>query len=678
MATRDVEFRLKFSNDGLVRVIDQTGREVEDLQREFNKLDDTQRRSFDNLTKKVRQNNRELVTQGKQLKANKGQFSEFGDEVVSKFEEAGDAGGTFQGLLTRLGTRGGVVGGIIAGSIAVVVGSFLEAEGAALKFQDRLAGIQLAARQALGGVAGIVRSIFIGLTGDTERAAAELANALLQFDGLGETADQGTEAARALRAVRIETARLAKEQAEGLAEVEILRARAGEDNRSIAERIGLIQRAASIEADFNTRRAELLERQAQALRDQTLRINDQPEKLQEVLDIEAQAEELRASNRVLAVSTETEVNELLREQQELRESILDNLREFSAIYTGQEVELGIQKQIESLQELRSSIVDSGIAEAGSDQVKQIENAIEALQRRLREGLPSALDELPNQIEEGTSAALDALQNTGSDFRAEGLRIGQEITVGIAQGIEESGNVLEQLSADQAAFVRDQFTQSFASIGDIVVSSFDAQVQALDSVIQKQEERVSELEQQLEQERELQEEGKANNVAILEERLASEQEVLERNRQEQLEAKKRAANAELVVNAALQASETTLAVTKLLNSGASGGVVGLVIAAAAVATLFSIIAQAKANAVNAAEPPQFAEGTEWLGGKPHSAGGTVIEAEYGERILSRRDKMRSPYSASITVPPALCGLPSSHSVPSANCGGSAALTAFAFA
>lgn len=633
MATRDVEFRLKFSSEGLVRVIDQTGREVEDLQREFDELNARQRKSFEGVSKSVRKNNKELVEQGKQLKRNKVEFGSFGDEVTGKFEEAADSGGTLTSLLGRMATRGGAAGAIVAGGIAVIVGSFLEAEGAALKFQDTLAGLTRGGRRLLSGLAASVRAFVAVSNGNFKQAAIEANLARNAYLGIGEAIKEGAEGNRILRETRLATIELTKSQADQLAQMEKLRMRSQEEQRSTANRIRLIREAASIEAGINEKRIELLNREIRGIELTTERLSDQPPKLEEIAGIEAEIAELRAANSVLAVSTESEINALLREQEELRAAILESLREFESVYTGQEAELGIQKQIESLEQLRDSIVDAGIADAASEQVQQIQNSIDGLTRRLTEGLPEGFSELPTLTKQIGDEAIQSL--VGRDWYKEGVEAGKQIIVGVSDGAEQTGSVLEELTQEQASFVRAQFEDSLASIGDIITSIYDQQIAAIDRVISKQEERVSTLESQLQEEIELQEEGKTNNVKLLREQLEAEQKVLQDAQEKKLKLEREQAKIQLAINTALEVSNTAVAVSKLVAAEASKGIIGLVLAAAGIATILRLVARAKANAAARAQAdiPQFAQGTPYLDGKPHSAGGTVIEAEKGERILS---------------------------------------------
>lgn len=98
--------------------------------------------------------------------------------------------------------------------------------------------------------------------------------------------------------------------------------------------------------------------------------------------------------------------------------------------------------------------------------------------------------------------------------------------------------------------------------------------------------------------------------------------------------KKAAQQRLLLDSLEQASSFALAIAKLTAREAFKGLPGIITAAAGIALILGIIAKARAIR-NQFEPPRLKEGTPYLIGPSHERGGIHIEAEGGERILSRK-------------------------------------------
>ena len=214
--------------------------------------------------------------------------------------------------------------------------------------------------------------------------------------------------------------------------------------------------------------------------------------------------------------------------------------------------------------------------------------------------------LSEELEEGYKEALEKLQKKG----------------------------FKDITEDQRRFIEQQFQDAFSSVADIVVQSTLTQIDRQEAVVDAREDNISELERQLAEQEKLEAQGLANQSSRLRQNLQQEREILKREQDRRIELEKKAARQRLIANSLQQGSEITLASAKLLNQGASGFIPGLIAAAGGIALLFRIIAQARANAAAFAAPPKFREGTPYLVGPSHEAGGVTIEAEGGERILSR--------------------------------------------
>jgi len=215
--------------------------------------------------------------------------------------------------------------------------------------------------------------------------------------------------------------------------------------------------------------------------------------------------------------------------------------------------------------------------------------------------------------------------------------------------KETDNVFETLKYDIAdalglspdkwseftAFLGEQGNDILTNAIDILQVNLQNQLAEIDQRIEASKERISEINQELQEERRLQEQGFANDVSVLEEKLRQETALQAQAQKDRLEIEQKAAKQQLLIDTALQASQIATSIAKLINAEASKGLIGIITATSAVALLFSLVAASKRRALEASQPPKFREGTEYLQGNSHERGGVLIEAEGGERILSKK-------------------------------------------
>lgn len=176
---------------------------------------------------------------------------------------------------------------------------------------------------------------------------------------------------------------------------------------------------------------------------------------------------------------------------------------------------------------------------------------------------------------------------------------------------------------------------FGSLQDIVTSNFEAALNKADQEIAAIQERIQGVNSALEEERRKQQAGYANDVALLENKLKQENQALAKAERDKIEIQKKQARQQLVIDSAIQASQIVVGISKLIASEASKGLIGIFTATSGIALLFSLLAKSKAQANSLSQVPKFREGTEYLQGKSHEQGGVLIEAEGGERILSKK-------------------------------------------
>lgn len=166
---------------------------------------------------------------------------------------------------------------------------------------------------------------------------------------------------------------------------------------------------------------------------------------------------------------------------------------------------------------------------------------------------------------------------------------------------------------------------------------EAQISATDAIIADQQRRRSELTSLLEAELQAQRDGYANNAdairAELEAVNAAEKKAAE-DRKVLLEEQRALARQQAAIDSALQVSALLTANARLLEKGALAGPPGIIAAIAFGLSLLATFANIRQRVQAANQPQQFGEGGE-VGGRLHSEGGTIIEAERGEYVTNRR-------------------------------------------
>jgi hypothetical protein len=228
-------------------------------------------------------------------------------------------------------------------------------------------------------------------------------------------------------------------------------------------------------------------------------------------------------------------------------------------------------------------------------------------------LQAAIDNLKNSIDTGTDADLSFLDKIfGSGFE---------------EGAAEAISAIKQGT--------DQFLSAMSEMKQ-------ANIDLIDSQIDKSNELLDQLNEQLGEETKLGEQGLANNRQQVLSEIEIEkqkQENLKKQREQAIKERKRIDRLNQAAESAQQVASLVTASAKLLSWGASFPPVGIVLAVGAIAAMLAGFIAIKAKAAKAAEIPKFADGGE-IGGHKHSEGGTLIEAERGEFVTNAESYNKS--------------------------------------
>lgn len=474
------------------------------------------------------------------------------------------------------------------------------------------------------------------------------------LDGLGEEIQNEVAAAIELEGARQrltdQQRELNVEFANARARIEENRLAAENENLTFAERRRLLQEAIQLEQEFGDRRIKLAEENLRIIRQQ----NALSESTRADLEREAEAQialaEIRQDVAGKQQADFAQVQQLLREEQqlirELREEyngLLDDLETRARdLRIGQllgvdRLEAERELALQEINRFRQSVIDAA-ARAGQDLPATFEDDVRELIGGVQLEFRKGIDKLREN--DTTVDPLSVIGFDGTDFTQAGSDAIDSLEAGLSDSISRLSNLGDRIAAalglDQVGLQALQGTLGTAldSTLDGIASLNDAAISQQDEFISILEERVSATEAALQRELRLQEQGYANDVDALRQKLNAENEELEAAQNKRVELERKQARQQLAIDSALQASQLTLAIAKLLSSSAGLGPFGFIAAAAAgSAFIFSTIARARAQAQEASQPPEFREGG-MIEGMSHMQGGRIIEAEGGEFVVRR--------------------------------------------
>lgn len=190
-----------------------------------------------------------------------------------------------------------------------------------------------------------------------------------------------------------------------------------------------------------------------------------------------------------------------------------------------------------------------------------------------------------------------------------------------------GNIFGTDNPEEINQVKQSLTQLAQFGAQQVEESVQRQIQANQTLIDRYDQNISDLENRLDKEKELREQGDANDVERIEKQIRAEQALRTKALQEQ----EKLARKQEAINKIKILSELTLAIAQILASEASKGIIGIALAAVAIPALFALFSSAKGQANQATT--QLAEGDvldvkkgndyKKVRGKSHKDGGTPL-------------------------------------------------------
>lgn len=613
--TRELEAELLRLQRSYVSVGDKGGAAAESLRNRMQQVRLELRES--------RQESKRLREEFNKANARAKEAQKSANSVFDAIESKGGAAGR---IVANLGRRFGVVGAVVTGVITLIGAAFLDVEENSKKAKRELEGLKAVGNELKTRTFAGLRAVVQGALGDFGSAAKNAAEALGQGrDSLADIQQQGRDFFDLQSRIGEANRLLARTEAERVTQLEKINLLAGDESKTTEEKIGLIRQAASVQNEITGIRISELNNELALIRTENEVYGEQEGSLSAIAAIESELVELKGQSQLTAIQTQQQVNALLREEEEIRGRIIEQIKDANALFTNQQAERSLEKQIQAFQELRDSISAAGLVDQYAEEVTNLDEVIAGLSDRLQQGL---VDPIKNELPTLLTESLQVSSQTAEI-------LSEELEEGYRKALEQlQKKGFKDITDDQRRFIEEQFKDAFSSVADIVVQSTLTQIDRQEAVVDAREDNISELERQLVEQERLEENGRASQASALRSDLQREREILKREQDRRIELEKKAARQRLIANSLQQGSEITLASAKLLNQGASGFIPGLIAAAGGIALLFRIIAQARANAAAFATPPKFRTGTDYLVGPSHEGGGITIEAEGGERIFSK--------------------------------------------
>ena len=505
--------------------------------------------------------------------------------------------------------------------------------------------------------------------------SGDIVNAMVEFQkvfkGIGEEIKTETQLAVELERRRqnliVATREWSKTEANLRAEFEEQRFIAEDTTKTFEERRSAGLRALEIQKQIEEESTKLAQERLDIITEQ----NNLGESLNADLEAQAEAEielsRIRQEASARSKEVRNQLNALTKEElaqvKALNDAYLTLSNSLEKTFTDARINLltGTDKVFAEY-EKALGLIDE-FDKASREQLKALgqglpegyEEGVEALKQGAFNDYKKAIDDLRKDSQVTANVQLGSDKKAQEDFK--------ENTKTVLKTFEEQEDFLVNIAVKlglnreelQTAFdvVKGTAQQSLGELLNIIQANMDNALSVIDERIKASQERINDLNKDLEEQRKLKEQGYANDVTLLEKQLKEETDIQRKAQDERIALQKKQANQQLAIDAALQASQIGLSIAKLISQEASKGLIGIVTASAGIALILSLVAKAKQQAVQT-DIPKFREGTEYLQGNSHEQGGVLIEAEGGERILSKKLNSKLKMSNEDLVDYALVG------------------------
>jgi len=584
---------------------------------------------------------------------------------------AGAAFKIFSGILKASGI------GLVIGLIASAIQYFSKFQSGIDKVSQVTAGLNAVITELIDRFTKLGSAILRAFSGDFVGAAQDVTAAVTGIgDALINAATAAYNLEKRVQALRDATITASAESARQRTELEKLKAIADDETQGIGKRIKVSQQAAEIEKKIA---ADAVDRALEAQQIAQAKFALDKESLtarEDAAKAEVAFQEAVQNLNATTYAAEQKQREFRKQASEERKKQQDaekkRLEEFQKLLSD------IQKQAENLDientfnpiEKVLKQFDAATAEAKKLQEKLLSLASTPEQRdKVNKAIEALFAEINAKYAEEFSIAVDELEklrggqknfnplpppDTIKDdilFRAKGIflqvkdAVKKESNTALESVLESLADVFhlkgkDVISVEEAKQIFGGLKTAFSDVLSGISALNEAAISEQERLIAALDERLRKQQEVVDKEQEIAEKGLANNVASEKKRLDDLQKLRDEAEKKRLELQRKAARQQLLVDSAQQISSLATGAANVLKAESNKGLLGVLFAIGAIATLFAVFAKAKATAAKASEIPKFRKGTK-LQGPPHehgglaisdSAGRTVGEAEGGEWLI----------------------------------------------
>lgn len=453
--------------------------------------------------------------------------------------------------------------------------------------------------------------------------------------GLGEEIRKDALAAADLekrsQALRDATRDLNREQEKTNALIEEKRFNAKNLDLTEQERIKNLKEAQQLESDLEKRRLELANENLAIIRERNSLAESFVEDLDAEADAEAELDRIRAQssrNRRRYFAEEQAINQQVQSKlKKEREDAKKRLEE-----ERKEAERLAKAYTDILDEVNDRIADAELEKlSGVDRLRAEKDIalaeIDILENRAKAAAEAAgiayeaekqfyelrqqiQKDFENQVNEGRgdSSIFPKLDPAG--IKAEGEKIGIKVGEGISEKIQES---LSQSSNDPFAGIREKLKEVFkiddqqldnaigaietaySTIRDNITQNLDLQLDANSKLLDSIRSQTESVEEELERQQELKDQGFANDVSLNQKKLVQ----LQKQEKEALAEQRKIQKQRNAIDTAEQIGSLITASANIYKSFSPLGPFGVALAIAAIGTMFGTFAATKIRASRAA-------------------------------------------------------------------------------
>lgn len=503
---------------------------------------------------------------------------------------------------------------------------------------------------------------------DLKNPLTAVRNLFSKDDGIVNAMKEASKAAQQLENDKIKlrdaTRSLTVETAKNRAEIEKQKKISDDVTKSTKERIEATRKATDIEQKLLTKREE---QQNTLINTYKIKLNnlsadeDNVELLDKIAEAEVALFEIQKESTTLSIELQNKENALLDEKlrkvEELAtqfETGLDTLRaalekqEFEDLTPFGKILKESERELKEFEKLRDELVV--LAKALGRPIEELEGTYDKIIANLQAKVDKSIADFVESSKKFDNYVSPGVTTLGINE----LEIDPKKVVIKTPTEDDLSSSSKKLSdAINKVFSSEEFIagkEAFNAVTDAFTAGIDAQISKIDELLDKQDEKVSRLQDDLEKEKEFAKEGLANKVGLLEEELRAEEEQRDNALKKRDELEKKRQKIQLAQLAVQQAQSLGTAVAQIFTAYSSIPFVGIALAVAQIASMYTAFAKAKAQAGSLSKlRTGTQEGTlgYYAGGSGNDDRYSVIETSTGRdtgvRVGPNEDIMRPEIS-----------------------------------